>query len=147
LAKQAALKEVVRHPREPVLRETIGEPVAAQNAIALASAAGPKPSEVVPEWFAKKLRVKEWTTNTRDEHEAALVAFTAVCGDKPIGTYSKADGRKFKSVLFRVPSNAHKKAEYSKLTLVEAADSAEKLGEADLLSSVTVNKLIRLRPY
>lgn len=143
LAKQAALKEVISYTREPVLRETIGEPVATREAIAVAPAKGPKLSEVAPEWFAKKLRVKEWTKNTRDEHEAALAAFTAVCGDKPIGSYGKADGRKFKSVLFRVPSNAHKKAEYSALTLLEAADKAEKAGEADLLSPVTVNKLIR----
>ena len=143
LAKQAALKEVISHTREPVLRETIGEHLAAQNAIAVAPAKGPKLSEVAREWFAKKLRVKEWTPNTRDEHEAALAAFTAVCGDKPIGSYSKADGRKFKTVLLRVPSNAHKKAEYNALTLLEAADKAEKAGEADLLSPVTVNKLIR----
>jgi integrase len=143
LAKQAALKEVIGHSQEPASREIAGEPAVVPVTAASPSSSGPKLSEVAQEWFAKKLRVNEWTTNTRDEHDAALTAFTEVCGDKPIGSYDKADGRKFKSVLLRLPANAHKKAPYKDLTLSEAAEQAKKLEEADLLSPVTINKLIR----
>ncbi|MDF1600184.1 site-specific integrase [Mesorhizobium sp. YIM 152430] len=89
---------------------------------------GPRLSLVLADWIAEKERTNAWVEKTRHEREAAVKAFTEVCGDHPVGTYAKADAKRFKDVLFKIPPNAHKKAAYKGLGLVAIGEKAEAEG-------------------
>jgi integrase len=86
---------------------------------------GPRLSLALADWIAEKDRTNAWLEKTRHEREAAVRAFVEVCGDHPIGTYAKADAKRFKDVLFNIPPNAHKKTEYRGLGLIAIAEKAE----------------------
>ncbi|CDX60230.1 putative integrase/resolvase recombinase protein [Mesorhizobium plurifarium] len=89
------------------------------------SGSGPRLSLVLADWIAEKARTNAWREKTRLEREAAVKAFIEVIGDHPVGTYAKADAKRFKDVLFNIPPNAHKKAAYKGLALIAIAEKAE----------------------
>lgn len=108
-------------------------------ASAQASPQGPLVSAVVKEWISEKSR--SWSPKTAEGYRVTLDHFLSVVGDRPLSTYSKADGRAFKSVLLRLPANWSKKPELRGLSMAKAADRAEELGMAPM-SDKNVNKLL-----
>jgi len=55
-----------------------------------------------------------------------------VVGDRPISEYTKADGRRYKAVLLKLPANWNKKKELVGLSLARAAEVADKQGMAPM---------------
>ncbi|WP_179296542.1 MULTISPECIES: site-specific integrase [unclassified Mesorhizobium] len=90
---------------------------------------GPRLSLVLSDWLAEKERTNAWREKTRLEREANVKAFIEVVGDHPVGSYVKAEAKRFKDVLFNIPPNAHKKAGYKGLGLVAIAEKAEAAGD------------------
>ncbi|MER8960820.1 site-specific integrase [Mesorhizobium sp. M0701] len=90
---------------------------------------GPRLSLVLADWIAEKARTNSWREKTRLEREANVKSFIEVIGDHPIGTYARAEAKRFKDILFNIPPNAHKKAAYKGLGLVAIAEKAEAAGD------------------
>lgn len=86
-------------------------------------------SSVATEWITEKGRINAWVEKTRHEREAAVRTFIAICGDRPIGAYRKADAREFKEILFSTPPNAHKKGAYRGKSPREIAEAARTRGD------------------
>ena len=79
-------------------------------------------------WCNEKLRTGAWREKTGRLNRVALDQFMEVVGDRPISDYTKADGRKYKAVLMKLPANWNKKKELVGLPLERAAEIAEKQG-------------------
>lgn len=90
---------------------------------------GPRLSLVLANWIEEKDRTRAWRAKTRHEREASVKAFIEVIGDHSVGSYAKADAKRFKDVLFNIPPNAHKKAAYKGLGLVAIAEKAATTGD------------------
>ncbi|RWF77018.1 MAG: site-specific integrase [Mesorhizobium sp.] len=104
-------------------------PAAAVAPAAQKSGSGPRLSLVLADWLAEKARTNSWREKTRLEREANVRSFIEVVGDHPIGSYVKAEAKRFKDILFNIPPNAHKKAAYKGLGLVAIAEKAEAAGD------------------
>ncbi|RQW70101.1 site-specific integrase [Halomonas sp. YLB-10] len=100
---------------------------------------GPLLSAVAKEWIAEKSL--SWAPKTTNDHRTTLDNFITVVGDKPLDAYAKADGRAFKSVLMKLPSNWTKQKPLQGLAIDKAAERADELGMAPM-SGKNVNKLI-----
>lgn len=100
---------------------------------------GPLLSAVAKEWIAEKSL--SWAQKTANDYRITLDNFITVVGDKPLDTYAKADGRAFKSVLMKLPSNWTKQKPLQGLAIDKAAERADELGIAPM-SGKNMNKLI-----
>ncbi|NLC21974.1 MAG: site-specific integrase, partial [Halomonadaceae bacterium] len=100
---------------------------------------GPLLSVLVEEWAAEKSR--GWREKTAHSYRVSLGHFITVTGDKPLDAYTKEDGRAFKEVLLRIPSNWNKKRELKALPIDKAAERAHELG-MEPTSANNVNKLM-----
>ncbi|GKT31327.1 tyrosine-type recombinase/integrase, partial [Aduncisulcus paluster] len=56
------------------------------------------------EWLEEKSRTS-WVPKTANEHRVWMNHFMSLVGDRPLDTYTKADGRNFKAVLLNLPAN------------------------------------------
>tara|TARA_R110002072_G_scaffold179978_2_gene336105 strand:+ start:988 stop:2505 length:1518 start_codon:yes stop_codon:yes gene_type:complete len=98
-------------------------------------------SSAIEEWVEDKSRSESWTLKTVDEYRRAVRDFMDLCGDRPIGDYTKADARAFRRALLILPPRwkHHKKLEG--LSMVAAANKAEKL-ELVPMKPKTANKVM-----
>jgi integrase len=96
-------------------------------------------SVLVEAWAAEKSI--GWHKKTAHSYRVALGHFITVTGDKPLNHYTKEDGRAFKEVLLRLPSNWNKKRELKALPVHKAAERAHELG-MEPTSANNVNKLM-----
>lgn len=92
------------------------------------------------EWISEKSR-SAWVEKTRREHEVWSQHFLNLVGDRPIGSYAKADGRAFKQALQKLPANWNK---HKGLVGLSFAEAAKKSGELALppMSDRNLNKII-----
>ena len=104
------------------------------------SSQGPLFSVAVESWAREKVRTS-WVEKTEREHRVWTGHFEAINGNKPIGSYSKTDTRRFKEMLLDLPPNWNKDARLKELTVEKAAETARSLGMATM-SDNNVNKII-----
>lgn len=97
-------------------------------------------SVTLAEWIAEKRRTS-WVAKTADDHRIWTDRFLIVCGDRPIETYRKADGRAFKDALMALPANWTTCSELRGLRFDEAVSKAKEL-ELPPMSVSNVNKII-----
>ena len=97
-------------------------------------------SEVREDWIAEKSKAA-WVDKTRREHEVWSQHFIDLVGDRPIDQYVKADGRRFKLALQKLPPNWNKQVGLKGLTFAKAAEKAGSLGLAPM-SDKNINKII-----
>ena len=62
---------------------------------------------------------------SENDYRNWVTLFIEVCGDRPITEYRKADGREFKDVLTKLPSNWRKMPETRDGDLRSAVERAE----------------------
>ncbi|MBJ7577465.1 site-specific integrase [Devosia sp. MC532] len=108
--------------------------------VAVASGAGPLASVVRKAWIEEKSR-SAWVEKTRREHEVWSAHFLSLVGDRPIGDYSKSDGRAFKQALQRLPPNWSKHSALASLGFASASEKASELGLPPM-SDRNINKVI-----
>ncbi|MCW2308868.1 DUF6538 domain-containing protein [Rhodobium gokarnense] len=97
-------------------------------------------SEVRKDWIAEKSKAA-WVDKTRREHEVWSQHLIDLVGDRPIDQYVKADGRRFKLALQKLPPNWNKQVGLKELTFAKAAEKAGALGLAPM-SDKNINKII-----
>lgn len=97
-------------------------------------------SVVRKDWIAEK-STSAWVQKTRNEHSVWSQHFLDLVGDKPIGDYSKADGRAFKLALQKLPPNWNKQKQLRELSFAQAAQKAAELG-LEPMSDKNINKII-----
>lgn len=103
---------------------------------------GPLLSSLVEPWLEAKVAAKEdIRQGTLDDGRIALERFITVAGDKPIGEYTKADGRHYHDVISKIPAKWTDKPELQGLDIVSAAKRAHELGMAPIVPK-TRNKYI-----
>lgn len=100
----------------------------------------PHASVVRADWIAEK-STSAWVQKTRNEHSVWSQHFLDLVGDRPVGDYSKADGRAFKLALQRLPPNWNKQMPLKELSFGQAAQKAGELG-LDPMSDKNINKII-----
>jgi len=108
----------------------------------VSSAAGtsaPKVSEAFERWAEQKALGNRWTAKAKNDYRNWLTLFIEVCGDRPIKDYRKADGREFKDVLTKLPSNWRKMPETRNGDLRSAVERGQKSG-LPTISIATINK-------
>ena len=84
-------------------------------------------SAVLEEWIADKSSGESWTKKTTEAHKRAIGLFMDLCGDRPIGDYTKADARAFKKALLTLPPRWKQLKQLKGLTIAAAADKALEL--------------------
>ncbi|MEX0923708.1 MAG: site-specific integrase [Rhodovibrionaceae bacterium] len=94
----------------------------------------------VEEWAKEKSRTS-WVPKTEHEHRVWMGHFIATVGDRRLASYTKSDGRTFKSILLKLPANWNKYDELKALPVDKAAERAEEIGLAPMSES-NVNKLL-----
>jgi hypothetical protein len=94
--------------------------------ITIKSPTGPLLSRCVADWMFEKQGIDAWTEKTTKERESALDAFKEICGDRPISTYAKTDGRKFKETIQRLCPNYQKMVKFRGMGLAAIANLAKK---------------------
>jgi integrase len=125
--------------------------IAARNkgdVVATPEAAAPLPheamgllaSEVRKKWIAERSKSR-WVAKTRHEHEVWSQRFLDLVGDKPVGSYTKADGRLFKETLQQLPPNWTKHRDLRQLDIVKAAAKSTEL-KLEPMSDKNLNKLM-----
>jgi integrase len=97
---------------------------------------------VAVEDFLEEGRRGGWTEKTRRDYAAWLRDFIEAVGDKPINQYGKPDGRAFKEILAKLPSNRKKKRPLRGLSIGEAAEAGQRLDLAPM-SLENANKAMR----
>lgn len=85
-------------------------------------------SEVLEPWIKDKSRVS-WTKKTAQDNRRWVAAFISLCGDKPLNDYRKADAMAFKELLLKLPPNCSKKKAFKGLSMADAAEKAQRIGE------------------
>lgn len=100
----------------------------------------PLMSVAANEFVSERARTN-WTEKTKRDFEAQLRNFIEAVGDHPLDQYSKKEGRKFKSIVERLPANWNKLKPLKYKTISEAADRAEQLGLAPM-KVATANKVM-----
>lgn len=95
---------------------------------------GPQLSKALEKWIDKH----DWVPKTTNERRANVGYFIEICGDKPIDSYTKADVRKAQNVFSSIPPNAHKKADFKGLGIVDISKKAVS-GNYDKPTNKSVN--------
>lgn len=119
--------------------ETPDMPSKATSAVNTASRF-PLMSTAAKEFVNERARTN-WTEKTKRDYEAQLRNFIEAVGDLPLDRYSKKEGRKFKSIVERLPANWNKLKPIKNKTISEAADRAEQLGLTPM-NVATANKVM-----
>ena len=97
-------------------------------------------SVVRGDWIDEKAK-STWVPKTKHEHSVWSQHFLDLVGDRPIGSYSKADGRTFKLALQKLPPNWVKQPALRDLSFREASEKAAALGLPSMSDS-NINKII-----
>ncbi len=126
-----SLQEATVRARQAILERNQGEivptPIIEAKPITPAVSEFPLFSEAVSKFIAEH-KTSGWTDKTSRDYAAWLRNFQDVVGDRPLDSYSKKDGRAFKSLLSILPANWNKKPTIKLLTITEAATKANELG-------------------
>lgn len=144
LAIRAIQSSIVR-AQEAISSRNRGDVVVTpQVTLAPASApgqgAGVLASVVRDDWIAEKAR-STWVAKTKHEHSVWSQHFLDLVGDRPVGSYGKADGRAFKLALQKLPPNWVKHQALRHLTFREASEKSAELGLPSMSDS-NINKII-----
>lgn len=121
---QAASIMATKAIKERNQGEIVETPAAELSPYSLA----PPLSQARDEWFTEKMHTNAWREKTKDQYLVWVNHFLAVIGDRPIDQYTKADGRRFRDIIYKLPANIDKKPELRGLPIDTAARRAEKLG-------------------
>lgn len=97
-------------------------------------------SSVRKKWIAERSKSR-WVAKTKHEHEVWSQRFLDLVGDKPVGSYTKADGRTFKEALQQLPPNWSKHPQLRELEMGKAAARAAEM-QLEPMSDKNVNKLM-----
>lgn len=104
--------------------------------------AAPLLSVILKNWVAEKARVGgSWTAKTAEANRLWAERFIEFSGDRSADTYTKADGRDFKTALLRLPPNFVLNPKLKGLSMKEAAIRAAEVGITPMSAS-NVNKII-----
>jgi integrase len=95
-------------------------------------------AEVITRYLDEGRRTGEWRAKTLDEKEDALELLLEVVGNKPVADLSKADARKAKDVLLKLPKNRRKSALTRNLSIEQLAAATG----LTLISSRTLNSYL-----
>jgi integrase len=99
--------------------------------------AGPKLSTVIDRYVAFQREGNAWAPKTDKSVTGILGALLGLIGDRPMTSITKDDMRALRTLLTRVPTHAVKR--YRGLSLIEAADAADKEGNDERLSPKSRN--------
>lgn len=136
----SAHRDIDRRNEGAVVETPKGPPEAAEACTRPSPISGqPMLSIAVESWLREKQST--WGNKASADHQHWLRRFLEIAGDKPLDNYSKADGRKFKEVLQRLPSNWTKKPETRGMAIDQAAKKAVELG-MPAMSVSNANKAI-----
>lgn len=93
--------------------QPISTPASAQHTPA-SEPEPPQPAlKIVAATFVKKQKqTRRWENQTASQNEKSYELFLAICGDKPLASYSRKDAARFKDVLERLPADYGKAARY-----------------------------------
>lgn len=103
--------------------------------------AGPLFSETAERFVAKQKLMRTWENQTALQNEKSYELFEAICGNRPLRSYTRKDAATFKDVLQRLPSDYGKASQYLGKTPDEilAAD-AESGSKSPRLAIKTVKR-------
>uniref|UniRef100_UPI003B5253B0 DUF6538 domain-containing protein n=1 Tax=Roseovarius indicus TaxID=540747 RepID=UPI003B5253B0 len=104
-----------------------------------ATTSAPTVSDAFERWAEQKALGNSWTAKAKNDYRNWLSLFIEVCGDRPITDYRKADGREFKDVLTKLPTNWRKMPETRNGDLRSAMERGQKSG-MNIISIATINK-------
>jgi len=130
-----ALQEAWLRARRDIDRRNEGDVVDTPKAPSVAaeacmqtspSSGQPMLSVAVESWLREKQST--WGNKAGADHQHWLSRFLEIAGDEPLDNYSKADGRKFKEVQQRLPSNWTKKPEMRGMAIDKAAKKVNRPG-------------------
>jgi hypothetical protein len=134
-----AHQAVQRRNDGEVVETPEGPPEASQETVHPNPNGLPVLSSAVESWLREKDTT--WGKKAAADHRHWLGRFLEVAGDRPLSEYTKADGRKFKEVLQRLPSNWTKKPGLRGKAIDQAAKKAAELGMPPMSTS-NANKAI-----
>lgn len=102
---------------------------------------GPLYSEIFAELVREKDVGGNWTLKTKTKNDVAARHFIGLLGDRPIGSYTKADGREFKAALMVLPPNWTGQPALRGLTIKEAVAFCRKNGGLSMSAKSINNSL------
>ncbi len=97
-----------------------------------------KLTTVVQQYLAEGKRTGEWRAKTISEKEDALAFLREIIGDKPVADIGRADARKSKDALLRLPKNRNKVAATRGLSVAAALE----VTGVERISSRTINSYL-----
>ncbi|MAY61807.1 MAG: hypothetical protein CML29_06320 [Rhizobiales bacterium] len=134
-------------PKSKLLRQTLTEarPVTSAPVPVRQSDVQSEPlfSTVYPIYIEGQLRRKEWKQQTGNQADATYRLFIQICGDKPVGRYTRADAGQFRATAERLPSDYGKASSYKTFTPDEIIRAHEKLPDSQkqpLLTQKTIKR-------
>lgn len=95
-------------------------------------------STVVGQYLAEGTRTGEWRAKTISEKAEALAFLQELIGDRPVSDLTKADARKAKEALLKLPKNRSKSPATRDLSLAAALEAKG----VDGISSRTINSYL-----
>jgi integrase len=114
-------------------------PIAPQPTAEAAGSDTPLLSKLVP-GFLEFMKDKELRGQTLAQNTTTLRMFKEVCGDKPIGTYTRRDTGAFYDLLKKLPAKWDKSREWRGLSLVEIVTKAEGRDDVSRLTMKTMKR-------
>lgn len=105
----AEAPQVESSPATPAPETTVPPPVGP----------GPLMSDAGKAFRERQIATKSWDLQTSAQASATYRLFVEVCGDKPIGVYSRQDAGLFREQFERLPSDYGRSAAYKALSLTE----------------------------
>lgn len=124
-------------PPSPMVTTLVAQSTSPASASVEPSA--PNLSMVLPGFVDLMVSTGEWTGQTEKQNTATYRMFMAVCGDRPITTYSRKDCATFFDVLRGLPSLYSKKPEWAKLSLPEIAQQTKGM-DVERLAMKTIKR-------
>lgn len=146
-------------PRDKLLKATLAEPhakasatpaAATMAATAAASAASPTLEKDDPAptpqvrfedrgkaFRDQQVQTKRWDNQTAAQAGATYRLFVDVCGDKPLGAYTRKDAGRFRERVERLPSDYSKHPRYRGLCVEAILTAYIALPEADRVGVIT----------
>jgi integrase len=77
-----------------------------------ASESGPLFAKTAADFVAKQKLTRSWENQTALQNEKSYELFEAICGNRPLRSYTRKDAATFKDVLQRLPSDYGKASRY-----------------------------------
>lgn len=97
--------------------------------------------ETAERFVAKQKQLRRWEKQTAAQNEKSYELFGAICGNKPLRSYTRRDAATFKDVLERLPADYGKASRYLGKTPDEIlALDVENGSKGERLSSKTVKR-------